>query len=452
MRVTILGVGYVGLTTGVALAYLGHNVTCIDKNEELIKRLNLGELSIHEHGMRDLLLETNGKLTFSSTINENIAGSDVIIIAVGTPPKSNGDADLSQLETVVGVLASFLKPYFHPVIVNKSTVPVGTAKHIRTMLEKYTVSRDGVINISVVSNPEFLREGTALRDFLYPDRIIIGVEDSCGAKCLQELYGSIINQDFIAPRSLPRPDDYQRPQIMVTDCSSAEFIKYSANAFLAMKISFINELAGLAERVGVNISAVARGIGLDRRIGTRYLNAGIGWGGSCLGKDIGALRFMANQYGYAMPLVDASVIINQGQRMLVISKLQEVLKVVAGKTIGMLGLAFKPMTDDLRDAPALDIISMLLELGVRVKVYDPLAENNFKRNYPHLPVEYAPDGIALANQCDAIIIATDWPEFKEWPWEKLGSLMRQRIVIDGRNMLHPQEMRSMGFVYRGIGQ
>ena len=452
MRITIVGAGYVGLTTGVALAYLGHNVTCIDNNEELINRLIKCEPSIYEQGLIDLLRETKGKLTFISTIDVNIAVSEVIIIAVGTPPKPNGDADLSQVETVAGVLAGLIKPGFHPVIVNKSTVPVGTAKLIRAVLEKSFASGDEVVNFSVASNPEFLREGTALRDFLYPDRIVIGVEDSFGAERLQELYRSIINQDFTAPRSLPRPADYQRPEIMVTDCSSAELIKYSANAFLAIRISFINELSGLAERVGVNINEVSRGIGLDKRIGTQYLNAGVGWGGSCLGKDTRALSYVASQYGYDMPLLEASTVINKRQRKLVITKLQEVLKVLRGKTIGILGISFKPLTDDLRDAPAIDIIRDMLEMGALVKAYDPVAMEKFTSAYGSLRVECAKNALELAKGSDALVIVTDWAEFKELPWSKLGKIMRRKVVVDGRNMLHPAEMEKIGFIYRGIGQ
>lgn len=452
MRITIVGVGYVGLTTGVALAYLGHNVICIDQNEELINRLNKGEPPIYEQGLSDLLMETKGKLTFLSTIDENIDGSEVIIIAVGTPPKPNGDADLSQVETVASVLADFLKPGFHSVIVNKSTVPVGTAKLIRTVLEKSFVAGDKFINFSVVSNPEFLREGTALMDFLYPDRIVLGVEDSVGAKRLQDLYHSIINQDFKAPRSLPRPVDYQCPEIMVTDCSSAELIKYSANAYLAIKISFINELSGLAERVGVNINEVSRGIGLDKRIGTHYLNAGVGWGGSCFRKDIHALSYSASQYGYGMPMLEACTLINKRQRKLVITKLQEVLKVLRGKTIGILGISFKPLTDDLRDAPAIDIIRDMLEMGVLVKAYDPVAMDKFAKYYGCLRVECVKNTLELAKGSDALVIVTDWAEFKELSWNKLGKIMRQRVIVDGRNMLQPTEMEKMGFIYRGIGQ
>jgi UDPglucose 6-dehydrogenase len=445
MRVAIMGAGYVGLTTGVALAYLGHKVICIDKNEELISLLNSGTPPIYEQGLRSILLEVRANLTFKTTINEDITESEVIILAVGTPPKADGDADLSQVEEVVNTLAGLLKPGTHPVIVNKSTVPVGTARLIKTML-----GSGG--SFSVVANPEFLREGTALRDFLYPDRIVLGAEDNLGVERLRELYASIISQDFTAPGYLTRPAGYFHPEMLVTDYNSAELIKYSANAFLAIKISFINELSGLAERLGVSISEVARGIGLDRRIGASYLNAGIGWGGSCLGKDIGALRHMAARYNYAMPLVEAGVIINNKQRVLAMAKLQEVLKDLAGKTIGVLGLAFKPMTDDLRDAPAIEIISMLLEQGARVKAYDPLAVNKFKKIYHYLPVECATDVMMLAKNCDAIIIATDWPEFKECSWERLGNLMRQKIVIDGRNILKPREMRKIDFVYLSMGQ
>lgn len=451
MRIAIIGAGYVGLTSGVALAYLGHNVTCIDRNKELINRLKKGEATIHEQGLSEFLFKTKDRLSFSSKIDDNIASADVIIIAVGTPSKSNGDADLSQLAAVVEMLAGFLKPGFHPVIVNKSTLPVGTAKFVRALLER-SFAGDKVVNFSVASNPEFLREGTAINDFLYPDRIVLGVEDSIGAKRLQDLYRSIISQDFTAHHLFPRPNDYHRPELMVTDCCSAELIKYSANAFLALKISFINELSGLAERLGININEVSRGIGLDKRIGNHYLKAGVGWGGSCLGKDIHALSYIASQYGYDMPLLVASTVINKRQRKLVITKLQEVLKVLRGKTVGIMGISFKPLTDDLRDAPAIDIMCDMLDMGVLVKAYDPVAMDNFRKHYGYLRVECVNDALTLAQGSDALVIVTDWAEFKELPWGKLGRIMRQRILIDGRNMLHPTEMESIGFIYRGVGQ
>jgi UDPglucose 6-dehydrogenase len=304
----------------------------------------------------------------------------------------------------------------------------------------------------VASNPEFLREGTAITDTLYPDRIVIGASDPYAAERLRALYEPIIEQTFAPPHSAPRPAGFTAVPVVTTDLASAEMIKYAANAFLATKISFANEIANICERVGADITEVVRGFGLDSRIGPKFLNAGVGWGGSCFGKDVSALVDIAKEYGYDPEMLHSTVNVNRRQRHVALQKLQEVLKIIKGKTIGLLGLAFKPETDDLRDAPALDIARELLARGARVKVYDPIATEACRKQHPDLKVEYAEDALRLAEECDALVIVTEWEEFRYLELEKLGEVMRNKFIVDGRNVLDPEAVERAGFKYRGIGR
>ncbi|MCF8011401.1 MAG: UDP-glucose/GDP-mannose dehydrogenase family protein [Clostridiales bacterium] len=450
MKITIIGCGYVGLTTSVALAYIGHDVHCIDQNEQRIKALQNGEVPIHEMGVAELLDELHDRLSFGlwDSFDEN---SDVIVIAVGTPRKDNGDADLTYVETVAKEIGERLSGNSMPVIVNKSTVPIGSARRVESVVKYHLQNRDINMPVRVASAPEFLREGVALLDTFYPDRIVVGAADNTVINTLREMFAPILEQTFTPPEFLPRPDGYSLPAFITTTPASAELIKYAANTFLAMKISYINEVAGLAERVGADIKEVARGIGLDRRIGISYLNAGIGWGGSCFGKDVQALIHTAGQYEYEMPLSSATVQVNMRQREDIIKKLQSVLKVLRGSTIGLLGLSFKPGTDDLRDAPSITIASRLTELGAHVKAYDPVAVENCCRTHPELDIEYVNSTEALAAESDALVLVTEWKEFIRLSYAKLGELMRQKIIIDGRNILDGQALKKEGFNYIGVG-
>jgi len=452
MRVTIIGCGYVGLTTAAALAYIGHRVHCIDANKERVDALNSGRIPIHEAWLGELISETKGRLSFGLWDTCDAEGSDVIIIAVGTPKKNDGGVDLTYVEAVAEELGRRLSGKSMPLVVNKSTVPVGSAKRVESVLTLNLRQRGIDRAVSVASNPEFLREGVALFDTFYPDRIVIGAKDNNAINTLREMYSPILEQTFIPPDYLPRPEGYSLPVLLTTTPTSAELIKYAANAFLAMKVSFINEIAGLSDRVGADIKEVARGIGLDKRIGLLYLNAGVGWGGSCFGKDVHALLNTAEQYDYEMPIVRAVLTVNQRQREEVIRKLQWTLKVIRGSSIGLLGLAFKPGTDDLRDAPSLSIARRLIDLGAHVKAYDPVAIPSAKALNPPLEIEFSETAEALFKDSDAVVLVTEWKEFSRLPYERLGSLMRRKIIIDGRNFLDPSYMKSLGFEYLGIGR
>jgi len=452
LKIVIVGTGYVGLTTGLSLAYLGHQVKCIDKNKEVVDNLNRGIPTIFESGLKELLEETKKDITFSDDLASYLPDSDVIVIAVGTPSKDNGDCDLIYVESVAEEIGNNMNAGKTPVIVNKSTVPVGTCRRVEVVVKDKLQRRGIDMDVLVASNPEFLREGVALNDTLYPDRIVVGADDVRAINVLRQMYAPILEQTFTPPKVVPRPVGFELPAFVTTSATSAELIKYAANAFLAMKISFINEFAGLAERAGADIQEVARGIGLDKRIGSRFLMAGAGWGGSCFPKDTKAILHTGSQYGYHMPLIESTIEVNQRQRMCIVEKLQGLLKVIRGSTIGVLGLSFKPDTDDLRDSPSIDIIQRLLELGGRVKVFDPIAMDNCKRQYPELSVEYADDIETLVEGCDAVTLITDWKDFSYIDWEKAGSLMKKKIVVDGRNMLQKEDLEELGFQYKGVGR
>ncbi|MGH7487244.1 MAG: UDP-glucose dehydrogenase family protein, partial [bacterium] len=346
------------------------------------------------------------------------------------------------------------------IVVNKSTVPVGSGNWVEMLVNQgvqtvQTVparsSRPDSPTFSVVSNPEFLREGSAISDSLYPDRIVVGATDEQAVETMKQLYKPLINQTFDGPKFAPRPEHFGTVPFVVTDLASAELIKYSANAFLAMKISFANEIAGLCEKVGADMRQIAKGIGLDKRIGERFLNSGIGWGGSCFGKDVAALQHVAREYAHPTPLLEATVSVNERQRLCVIKKLQDELKIIKGRTIGLLGLSYKPETDDLRDAPSITIARSLIKMGARVKAYDPVSNEVCKRMHPDLEIEYSRDLSELATDCEALVLVTEWDEFRHADWEDLRKVMRNAIVIDGRNALNQKDMIDVGFTYRGIG-
>jgi UDPglucose 6-dehydrogenase len=452
LNVTIVGTGYVGLTTGICLAYLGHKVTCIDLNIAIIERLKRGEVTIHEPGLATMLRIAEANIAFSTELRDGVNCADVVMIAVGTPSKSNGDADINAVEAVAEQIGMILSSDRKIIVVNKSTVPVGSVRRVATIIYNRLQARNIHAFVHVVSNPEFLREGVAIQDTLYPDRIVVGSESQEGSNVLQQLYAPILSQSFNPPVGLPRPSNYCLPSLIATSPTSAELIKYTANAFLAMKISFTNEIAGIAEKVGADIKEVAKGIGLDKRIGTRYLDAGLGWGGSCFGKDTKAMLYLAEQYGQPADLIDATIKVNYRQRLIVVEKLQSILKVVRGHTIGIMGLAFKPQTDDLRDAPSIAIINKLLDLGASVRIHDPVALENFRKQFLNSPVTCVEDIDELAINCDALILVTEWQEYTTIRWNKIGQTMKKRIIIDGRNCLNKELLIANGFEYYGMGR
>ncbi len=433
LKVAVVGTGYVGLGTAVMLAYLGHTVTGIDIDEHKVEMLRRGELPIYEPGLDQLLLDSRERLRWTSDYSSAIPEADVIFICVGTPPLPGGQPDLHYVAEAARCVARHLNGKLQ-VVVNKSTVPVGTGDWVSRLLEEHAVDYHAN-RYAVVSNPEFLREGTALHDSLYPDRIVLGSDRPEGIARLEQLYGPLLRQDFEAPGYVPRPVGYTVPELVVTSLNSAEMIKYAANAFLALKISFANEIAGLCEYVDADIREVARGIGHDQRIGHRFLNAGAGWGGSCFGKDTAALISTGAEYDYEMPILQAAVDVNRRQRHLVITKLQRHLRRLQGKRVAVLGLAFKPNTDDLRDAPAHDCIERLLGLGATVVVHDPIAMPLARREWAHLEYQEAGSAEAAMRGADAVILMTEWDEYRALDWETAVSGMRSRLVIDTRNVL-----------------
>jgi UDPglucose 6-dehydrogenase len=453
MKVSIVGAGYVGITTGVALAYLGHRVTLLDADESRIDLLRNGKFPIYEPFLEEFAALAQARLRYTTDATEAHSGADVIFIAVGTPPLPDGNPDLSFLRAAATTVGESLGANF-TVVVNKSTVPIGCGNWVESLVSEAFETRYGRRpngRFSVASNPEFLREGSALHDSLYPDRIVIGSDDSRALDCLYALYRPVAEQTFAAPIFLPRPDALGAVPLITTNLASAELIKYSANAFLALKISFMNEVAQLAEKVGADATQIGKAIGLDARIGTRFLQAGIGWGGSCFGKDTAALIATAQEYNLTMPIVAAAREVNYRQRDRVLEKLLGTLKILKGRTVGLLGLAFKPQTDDLRDAPALDIARKLAERGAKVRAHDPIALDRARRECD--PAIGLVESIeALAADADALVLVTEWPQYRDLPWGRLAGLMRTPILLDGRNFLDQATLEAAGFHYIGMGR
>jgi UDPglucose 6-dehydrogenase len=452
MKVSIIGTGYVGLTTGVCLGFLGHKVTCLDSDEAKIETLQSGHTPIYEPWLEDLLALAQPNLCFSTSYAQSIPEADVVFIAVGTPPLASGSPDLTYLLSAAQGIGKHLNGGF-TVVVNKSTVPIGSGNWVESILresyEQHHRHQSGG-HFAVASNPEFLREGSALNDSLYPDRVVIGADEPRALELLYTLYRPVLDQTFPAPTFLPRPEGLGAVPLISTQLASAELIKYAANAFLALKISYINEIGRLAERVGADITQVANGIGLDKRIGTRFLQPGIGWGGSCFGKDTAALISTAAEYGLVMPIVQAAREINNCQRAHVIEKLLAELKILKGRTVGLLGLAFKPQTDDLRDAPAVEIARQLTERGAKVRAHDPVALPRARREYADSDITFCEDPVELANGADALVLVTEWPQYRDLPWEDLARDMRHPLVLDGRQFLDRPRLTRAGLQYVGI--
>ncbi|WP_328469874.1 UDP-glucose/GDP-mannose dehydrogenase family protein [Actinoplanes sp. NBC_00393] len=452
MKVCVVGTGYVGLTTGVSLAFLGHEVTCLDLDQAKVDMLRAGRCPIYEPGMEELLAEAAPNLTFTTSYEDAVPGSDVVFVAVQTPSAEDGSPDLRYLRSAAESVAQALDHDF-TVVVNKSTVPIGSGNWVDAILRDSFVQRaEKNGEFAVASNPEFLREGNAIADTLYPDRIVIGSDNPRSLEVLNRLYRPIINQTFTPPTFLPRPEDVNAVPLVSTDLASAELIKYAANAFLALKISYANEIGQLAAKVGADITEVARGMGLDQRIGSRFLQSGVGWGGSCFGKDTKALIATAAEYNLEMPIVQAARDVNQRQRAIAVERLQDELRILKGRKIGLLGLAFKPNTDDLRDAPALDIANSLLARGARVKLHDPVATERFRVEQPELAAYLTETIDELFADCDAVVLVTEWAQYLELDWSKFVGLMRTPVVLDGRHVLDAERMRRLGYRYLAVAR
>jgi UDPglucose 6-dehydrogenase len=442
---------------------------CVDNNEEKVKLMKAGQSPIFEPGLSEILQSCiqAGTIEFTTDLKAGVEHGQILFIAVGTPALPTGESDTRYVEAVARGIGSHLNGEYK-VIVNKSTVPIGSGDWVRMLvLDGYAEQKanaeipilaGGGIDVvatatqlakepefDVVSNPEFLREGTAVYDTFNPDRIVLGSSSQRALGLMQDLYQPIINRQFAENQTVaPVP-------VVTTDLSSAEMIKYAANAFLATKISFINEVANICDRVGADVVEVAKGIGLDSRIGSKFLQAGIGWGGSCFPKDVSALIHTADDYGYEAHLLKAAVSVNQRQRLIIVEKLQQALKVLKGKTVGLLGLTFKPDTDDMRDAPALNIIEQLARLGTKIKAYDPIiSQTGMRHGLSNVIVETDPE--RLADGSDALVVITDWQEFRSLDYDKMGKLMHSRIIIDGRNFLDQTALEAIGFRYVGIGR
>jgi UDPglucose 6-dehydrogenase len=453
--VGVVGTGYVGLTTGASLAYVGHRVICLDNDHERLESLREGMVPFYEPGLQELVAKSAGRLRFVSSerLTEIIPGSDALIVSVGTPQGGDGSADLSNVADVARAIGRALggsKPRELPlVVVNKSTVPVGSATYVSTLVGEGVeeVGGNGA-EFRIASNPEFLREGSAVHDSLFPDRVVVGTDSKQALDVLRTLYSPIVEQSF--------PTEWDpRPKVSVpfvtTDLASAEMIKYASNAFLATKISFINEVANLCELVGADISEVAYGIGLDDRVGSRFLSAGLGWGGSCFPKDVAALRATAREYEHETPLLDATAAVNERQRRRVIHKLQRDLHSLKGKRVALLGLSFKPNTDDLRGAPSLTIADALHSLGARVVAYDPVAGKAAARLAPDIRAVFDP--YEALRGAHAAVVVTEWEEVRGLDPKKAASLMRDpKLIVDGRNALDASASREAGLLYRGFGR
>ena len=458
LRVAVVGAGYVGLVTGACLSYLGYRVACVEKDEVRLKGLRGGRLPVYEPGLDDLVArETRGgrlSCVGPEDLPELVREADVIFIAVDTPQAEDGSADLSSVASVarsIGHALSEASPRERPlVVVNKSTMPVGSGHYVSMLICEglEEAGGDGTEPFLVVSNPEFLREGSAIYDSLFPDRIVIGADSREGFDAMRVLYEPIIEQSF--PTELdPRPK--VTVPFVTTDLASAEMIKYAANAFLATKISFINEIANLCELVGADVSSVATGIGLDERIGPRFLSAGIGWGGSCFPKDIAAVRTVAREYDYEPVLLDATVAVNDRQRKQVISKLQRNLHTLKGRRVALLGLAYKPNTDDLREAPSLQVARSLGSLGARVVGYDPVAGKAAARRLEELKVVFDP--YEALEGAHAAVVVTEWEEVRTLDLKRAANLMEApRVLVDGRNALDPETALEAGLLYRAFGR
>ena len=436
MNIAIVGTGYVGLVSGACFAEMGIDVTCVDINPEKIKCLLNGEIPIYEPGLDDLVKRNveAGRLHFTTDLTTCLDNVEVVFSAVGTPPDEDGSADLQYVLEVARTFGRNIKKY--TILVTKSTVPVGTAKKVKAVIEEELTKRDEQIDFEAASNPEFLKEGAAIKDFMSPDRVVVGVESDRAKKVMERLY---------------RPFQMNNYRLYFMDIPSAEMTKYAANAMLATRISFMNDIANLCDLVGANVDMVRKGIGADTRIGSKFLYPGCGYGGSCFPKDVKALARTAREYGYTMGVIEAVEAVNERQKEIVVKKLQDKLGTLRGKTIALWGLAFKPETDDMREAPALVVIEKLLEAGASVKVYDPVAMDECRRRIGDRVV-YCKDMYDVVIDADALAVLTEWKEFRIPSWSVIKRVMKQPVLVDGRNIYSKDEVIAEGFEYAAIGK
>ena len=433
MNITVVGTGYVGLVTGACFSDWGHNVLCVDNDENKVKMLKQLHMPIYEDGLEELVRKnvSAGRLNFTSSIEEGTKFAEVIFIAVGTPPGYRGAANMSYVEQVARQVAEHMTSY--RLLVEKSTVPVNTHEQVKRTVSKYLRSD---IPFDVASNPEFLKEGTAIEDAYSPDRIVVGVESERAAKLMRDIYEPIIKKT--------------NSPLLVMNPASAELTKHASNSFLAMKISFINAVARVCEMAGANVEQVAQGMGLDKRIGPQFLKAGVGYGGSCFPKDVDAFVQIADHLGYNFELLKEVQRVNKTQREHLMQKLQRELWVIQDKVVAVLGLAFKPGTDDVRESPSLYFVPQLIEAGAKLQLWDPVAEERFAQLYPQ--ERYVKDPIECARGADVLLILTDWPQVKKLDLDQLKSVMKCPVIVDGRNVFDPKVVRSKGFTYHSIGR
>lgn len=448
MRISVIGCGYVGLVTGTCLAEAGHEVVCTDNDLERIAKLKAGVVPIYEPHLDAMLAENyrSGRLAFTSDAGEAVRTGEAIFICVGTPPLENGEADLSAIDDVARLIAT--EACESKLVVEKSTVPAQTGQQLKRVLEVYR--RNGGVEFRVASNPEFLREGTAVEDFLHPDRIVFGVEDETSEKQLREIYRPILERQFRCSVHLSGCPATSPPKLVVTTISSAELIKHASNSFLAMKISFANMIADVCEKVGGDIKEVTRALGLDPRIGPRFLDAGLGFGGFCLPKDVQAFIRLAERSGVDFSMLKEAEKVNKRRIDSFFDKIRHALWVVKDKKVGVLGLAFKANTDDIRFAPSLDVLRRLLAEGAQVRAYDQEAMDRTSAIFPQ--IHYCREPYEVAQEADALLILTEWEEFRQLDWERIRGLMARPLLIDGRNLLNPAAMSERGFEYYCFGR
>jgi UDPglucose 6-dehydrogenase len=448
LRISVIGCGYVGLVTGACFAEIGHQVSCTDNDDSKIVTLRAGKLPIYEPHL-DTLVQRNireGRLHFTSDAGQAVRSSEAVFICVGTPPLDNGDADLSAIDNVARMIAT--EGGGPKLVVEKSTVPAQTGQELKRALDVY--SRKSGANFTVASNPEFLREGTAVNDFLHPDRIVVGVDEAAAAKKLREIYAPILDKKFSCPAHDGRCPDSPPPAFVVTTVNSAELIKHASNSFLALKISFANSLADMCDHLGADVQEVTAAVGMDPRIGPQFLQAGLGFGGFCLPKDVQAFIRLAERVGIDFTLLKAVEQVNKQRIDLLLAKARRALWVLKGKKIALLGLAFKPNTDDIRFSPAIDAARRFLAEGANLHAYDPQAMEKTRKLLPE--ISFAKNPYELVNDADAAIIATEWDEFQRLDWKRVHNEMARPLVIDARNVLNPAEMKSLGFEYYSFGR
>lgn len=448
MKISVIGTGYVGLVTGCCFAEVGHEVICTDNDAAKLKVLDAGRLPIYEPGLDKVIAKARKKklLSFSASAAKTIKASDAIFICVGTPPLPDGDADLSAIDNVARQIAT--EAQSPKLVVEKSTVPARTGQELKRALAVY--SRKSGVKLSVASNPEFLREGTAVEDFLHPDRIVVGVEDETSEKQLRDIYKPVIERKFNCPVHSPVCPEGLAPNFLVTTINSAELIKHASNSFLALKISYANMVADLAEKLGADIEEVMRAMGMDPRVGPSFLKAGLGFGGFCLPKDVQAFIHLAERSGVDFTMLREAERVNMRRIDRFCDKVREALWVVRGKQIGVLGLAFKANTDDTRFAPAIALIQRLIEQGAKIKAYDPEAMGRAKEILPD--IDYCKTPYEVAEDSEALVIATEWDEFRKLDWDRVQKAMLRPLILDGRNLLSPKEMKTLGFEYRCFGR